>query len=266
MEVEVKHVHTTKRNDILKIIAMVTMLIDHTALLLLLDAPYYIYLRIIGRIAFPIFAYQLAIGFKRTSNRKKYATRLFLFALVSQIPYVFLSPSHERMPEHHYLHFNVLFLFLYSFFVMLVVEYILRIKRGQTVDSKWLSRYITSQGQKTVVVTIGTIVSCLLVLVPEFLQTQIADFGFSYGTYGVIMVLIFYFFENDPIGVMIAYIAVTLVNSDIVQAMSVVGVLMILVLSRYQYKLTLPKFFGYAFYPIHLILLLCIRWLYGGLL
>ncbi len=45
---------------------------------------------VIGRIAFPIFAFQLAVGYKHTKNIKKYFTRLISFAFISQIPFTIL--------------------------------------------------------------------------------------------------------------------------------------------------------------------------------
>ena len=89
----------------LKIIALITMLIDHFALTVLYwgilypnspispDSEYYkvyqIYrlCRNIGRVAFPIFCFLLVEGFVHSTNRKKYALRLVIFALVSEIPF-----------------------------------------------------------------------------------------------------------------------------------------------------------------------------------
>lgn len=89
----------------LKTIAIISMLIDHAALVLLYwgilypNLPsmegteiYTIYLiynvmRKIGRIAFPIFCFLLIEGFLYTSNRKKYALRLLIFAIISEIPF-----------------------------------------------------------------------------------------------------------------------------------------------------------------------------------
>ncbi len=79
-----------KRGDFLKIIALVTMLIDHIGFLLY---PHQVIFRIIGRISFPIFCLLLARGFRRTSNRKKYALRMLIFAFISQVPYHFFSPN-----------------------------------------------------------------------------------------------------------------------------------------------------------------------------
>ncbi|MGG6314472.1 TraX family protein [Paenibacillus macerans] len=68
----------------MQLIAMITMLIDHIGLLFF---PGEMLWRIIGRIAFPIYAYALVQGHAHTSNYRNYAVRLFLIAAVSQIPY-----------------------------------------------------------------------------------------------------------------------------------------------------------------------------------
>lgn len=99
----------------LKLIAVLTMIIDHTAAGVLgrylsvrgignLDiqnmaaidqwmdqnaALYGAYniMRMIGRIAFPIYCFLLVQGFEHTRNRTKYAARLLLFAAVSELPF-----------------------------------------------------------------------------------------------------------------------------------------------------------------------------------
>lgn len=68
----------------MQLIAMITMLIDHIGLLFF---PGEVIWRVIGRIAFPIYAYALVQGYAHTSNFRKYATRLLLIAVISQIPY-----------------------------------------------------------------------------------------------------------------------------------------------------------------------------------
>ena len=68
----------------LKIIACVIMLIDHIGAVLL---PQYIWLRYIGRIAFPIYCFLLAEGVHYTKNPQKYGLRLAAGALLSEIPF-----------------------------------------------------------------------------------------------------------------------------------------------------------------------------------
>jgi hypothetical protein len=72
------------RNDALKIIGIVTTAVDHVGFILY---PQIIFLRVIGRLAFPIFAWYLAEGYVHTSSRKKYAMRLGIFAVATQAPY-----------------------------------------------------------------------------------------------------------------------------------------------------------------------------------
>ena len=88
----------------LKWIAVISMLIDHTAEVLMnhnaaltepIWAQIYVLMRGIGRIAFPIYAFLLVEGFLHTRDVKKYLTRMFLFAMVSEIPFdlaVFHTP------------------------------------------------------------------------------------------------------------------------------------------------------------------------------
>lgn len=78
---------------LLKIIALAAMTIDHAAIVLntVLPAEIYVCMRSIGRIAFPIFAFCVMEGFLHTSSVKKYAKRLALFALVSEIPFDLLN-------------------------------------------------------------------------------------------------------------------------------------------------------------------------------
>lgn len=100
----------------IKLIAIIAMFIDHTAATILermmMRAGYmlatinagtmadwiaghkalfipYIVMRMIGRFGFPIFCFLLVEGFVHTHNRRKYALRLFLFALISEIPFDF---------------------------------------------------------------------------------------------------------------------------------------------------------------------------------
>lgn len=74
-----------------KIIALVSMLIDHTGCTLAsmnkLSASQYSVMRSLGRIAFPLYAFLIVNGFEKTGNRAKYLTRLCIFAALSQLPY-----------------------------------------------------------------------------------------------------------------------------------------------------------------------------------
>lgn len=69
----------------LKIIALICMIFDHTQVVFYQYTP--IWFRLIGRLSFPIFAFLTAEGYKYSKNINRYLLRLFIFALISEIPY-----------------------------------------------------------------------------------------------------------------------------------------------------------------------------------
>jgi TraX protein. len=142
----------------LKLIAIFTMLIDHTAATILdnilrirgmeaLDwkntqAVQKFYqengnllavdtiMRFIGRIAFPIFCFLLIEGFLHTHNKLKYAGRLALFAFISEIP--FDLALHRKLFYFGYQ--NVFFTLLIGLLVLMGFEYV----KGSWKEQKWL--------------------------------------------------------------------------------------------------------------------------------
>ena len=75
----------------LKLIAVVSMLIDHAAYTLCLAGEFsgrgYVCMRAVGRIAFPLFAFMIVNGFEKTRDVRRYFSRLALFAVISQPVY-----------------------------------------------------------------------------------------------------------------------------------------------------------------------------------
>ena len=85
----------------LKLIAVITMLIDHIGagiikynelgyISIIGDMDLYTLLRAIGRMAFPIYCYMLVEGFVHTRNIWKYGLRLLAVAVISELPFNFL--------------------------------------------------------------------------------------------------------------------------------------------------------------------------------
>lgn len=71
-------------SNALKIIAAVSMLLDHIGVILL---PHATILRILGRIAFPIFAFMIAEGCAKTKNKRRYFLSVFLLGAACQVVY-----------------------------------------------------------------------------------------------------------------------------------------------------------------------------------
>ncbi len=68
----------------LKLIALISMTIDHTGMVLF---PQYLWMRYVGRLAFPIYCFLIVEGYLHTKNVKKYMGRLALLAVLSEIPF-----------------------------------------------------------------------------------------------------------------------------------------------------------------------------------
>ena len=77
----------------MKLIAVFSMLTDHIGYFLFprfASQDVYLAMRAVGRIAFPIYCYLIVNGYEKTRDVKRYLSRLLLFALISQIPFVLL--------------------------------------------------------------------------------------------------------------------------------------------------------------------------------
>ncbi|MCD7746578.1 MAG: conjugal transfer protein TraX [Lachnospiraceae bacterium] len=121
----------------LKLIAIITMLIDHTGAtvirsiarlpavtgdseLRILWQNIYNISRDIGRLAFPIFCFLLVEGFLHTRSPRKYAGRLFVFALISEIPFDIALKGSWFYPDKQ----NVYFTLLIGLLVLMGIQYL----------------------------------------------------------------------------------------------------------------------------------------------
>ncbi|HZX46166.1 MAG TPA: TraX family protein [Clostridia bacterium] len=182
-----------QRNDALKLVAMITMLIDHVGYMFF---PQYSVFRSVGRLAFPIFAYLLSVGYEKTSSLKNYAGRLLLFGLISQVPYSFFSPGLEFEP----LKLNIMFTLLAGLAVMRLYDLgLARIKE-----------YRESGDTKKAASGAGILlVLCIAVIFPEVLDIAFDGPRMDYGFYGLLLVLIFHLFKDNRAGTVISYIALS---------------------------------------------------------
>lgn len=85
-------VRTNQDTGLIRLIACICMFIDHAGKMLF---PQYPVMRLIGRLAFPLFAYGIAVGAVYTRNPERYLTRVVLLALISQ-PLYAVGLAHEN--------------------------------------------------------------------------------------------------------------------------------------------------------------------------
>lgn len=130
---------------VLKLIAYFTMLIDHTAVSLWITGRmremYTLYrvMRGIGRIAFPIFCFQLVQGAMYTKNKKKYLLRLLLFAVISEVPFDLALFGRLYKPGYQ----NVFFTLLLGLICVYVIQWGSRLP-GKKVWLGWGAAVLTT--------------------------------------------------------------------------------------------------------------------------
>jgi hypothetical protein len=123
----------------LKLLAMATMLVDHLAAFYLCNdsrfleplfmighkyVSVYALLRIMGRLSFPIFAFLVVEGFLHTHDRRKYGRNLFLFALLSELPWNLVHTGTWHCTSQ-----NVLFTLLAGYLGLCAIERFRRDRR-----------------------------------------------------------------------------------------------------------------------------------------
>lgn len=221
----------------LKWIALISMLIDHTALVILyygiLCGPstfavthattlYTLYrlMRAIGRIAFPLYLFMLVQGFMHTHNRKTYGRNLLIFALLSEIPFnltvgqTLLSPTYQ----------NVMWTLLFGFLMMCTLE-----KIDQSIPSPALRPILY------------LCVITLTVLIAYYCKT---DYSYK----GILALVLMYIFRYNR--------NMTILASAIAFYWEPAALLATIPLALYNdQKGTSPKNLFYWFYPVHLLVL-----------
>ncbi len=218
----------TMNSTNLKIIACLTMLIDHLGAVFF---PQYIYLRIIGRIAFPIFAFLIAEGYLHTHNVKKYLIRLFTFALISEIPFNLAFNGNiidfgSGLNVFFTLFFGLLAVFVYDHYK-----------------------------------NFGFLPVLLIGIIAHLLDTD-------YGMLGVMVIFAFYAFKGDFYKQALSYILLTLVFLGILYLeyesinLQVFSPIALIPIYFYNGKKGFNiKYLFYVFYPGHLLILGLLRYI-----
>ena len=212
----------------LKLIAVVTMLIDHvTAVLIPYNTDAYDIGRSIGRLAFPIFCFLLVEGFYHTKNVQKYMIRLGIFALISEIPFD-LAFSDKTNNLGFLDQQNVFF----TLFIGLVVIYGMSI-----IEKKYANNMILSNVFDSLVVVAGSAVAILLTT--------------DYTYIGILLIVSFYLFRENKALLTLAVIIVTSLGGsfELIASISMIFIWMYNGARGPQVN----KYLFYAFYPTHIL-------------
>lgn len=235
----------------LKIVAVVCMLLDHTAAVVLgyilmyngifyvgdvslqyireliqSDAIGWVYLayqvmrRITGRMAFPIYCFLLIEGFEKTGNRIKYAGRLLLFALISEIPFNLAFSREMFFPTYQ----NVFFTLFIGLLMIWAMEGIER-RCGSLLPklAGWALVFLAAA-------VISEKIYC------------------DYGAHGVIAIALLYLFRQNRTEQIIA--------GCIAFLWEITAPLAFVFVALYNGKRGIKlKYFFYVFYPAHLLIL-----------
>lgn len=201
----------------LKILAMIIMIIDHLGAILF---PEHTWMRIIGRLAFPIFAFFIAEGFAYTKNIKKYIFRMAVFALITE-PIFDLAFAGRLTWANQ----NVMFTFLFAIVGM----------------------YFASR-QNSVA---GYVIIVLAGLLAEICGTD-------YGCFGVLLVYVYHIMQKEYVKKHISAAVLLVVGAEGIQRYAVLSTLP-LILYNGKKGINL-KYLFYAFYPAHLLILFVIKY------
>ena len=209
----------------LKIIAMIFMFIDHFAYVMIergtgLGGDFYMIDRVMrgmGRIAFPIFCFTIVEGFQKTKDVKAYLRRLFLFAVISEIPFDLAFRGSILQMNYQ----NVFWTLAFGLASLMIYE------------DPWMPKWKRILGL------------LLCFYLPNYFHTD-------YSVYGVLVIFLMYLFRKEPIkACMAGYIVLLLLSTTEVWA--VFGFLLILFYNGQRGNGS--KMFSYLFYPAHLMLL-----------
>lgn len=202
----------------LKLIAIITMIIDHVGFLLFNE---YEIFRIIGRISFPIFCFLLVEGYYHTRNAYKYLARLLLFAIISE-------PIFDRAfyGEWIYLKSGNVFITLSIGLVFMIIS-----GKMQNVIEK-------------------SIIFLVFLLMASYIPMD-------YGVYGIAMIGGFYLLREKKIAGIICQGLINIKFMGGLQAYGIIGAT-ITTFYNGKKGCSKLKYAFYILYPLHLLILIFI--------
>lgn len=219
----------------LKTIALVSMLIDHTAAVILgsmiragggeeIQNLYLVLRNVIGRWAFPIYCFLLVEGVMRTRNKGKYVCRMFVFALLSEIPFDLAFYGKIWNPQNQ----NVFFTLLIGLLVMIG------------------SQQLEKCGKSPMTVRVGELV--MIVAACGLAELISCDYGMK----GILAITLLYLFRKNKMEqILVGCIAFI---------WEIGALLAFIPIAFYKGKKGKGlKYFFYFFYPVHLLVLYLIE-------
>ena len=220
-------------NNQLKIIAIISMFLDHFGLYLF---PNVIMFRILGRIALPIFAYMIAEGCLHTKNRVKYLLHLFILGLGCQIVFFIVSNS---------IYQGILMTFSVSIILIYAIDYFLSKKNI-------LSFLITFLTIATVIFVAG--------ILPTVWKKS--GFNFDYGMLGIFLPVAIYYSKYKllkllSLSIFIIFMAIEF-TTILLYSFLALPLLFLYNNERGKCKL---KYLFYIFYPVHLVFIFLLKYL-----
>ena len=217
----------------LKLIAAFTMLLDHAGILLF---PRVRLLRILGRIAFPIFAFMIAEGCRYTRTKLRYFLMVFGLGAVCQLVYYFASGD---------TYLNILLTFSCSILLIYLMQ-----AAGRVQD--WKKQFLWS-----------ALFAAGIVLAVGLDQFLTIDYGF----WGIMTPVFAAFSQGkgktgSKLPVLMLLVGLLFLAADMggIQHYSLLAVPVLLLYSGKRGKANM-KYFFYIFYPVHLAVLQGIAWL-----
>ena len=228
----------------LKIIAAITMLIDHMGLFLFDDL---LIMRIIGRITFPIFAYFIAEGCKYTRNRLRYIFMVGGLAFICQLVYAIFSGDYNMC-------------ILVTFFLAILTVYAL--------DNFKVAIFSKSSAlEKLVSGVIFILCVATVYLLNELLVIEYGFFGCMLPVFVSIChtprveapPTAFRYLDTVPVQILMVIIGLVFVTITgrlgwEIQIYCFLSIPLLLLYSGKRGKLKM-KYFFYIFYPLHLVVL-----------
>lgn len=209
----------------LKIIALISMTIDHIGLYLF---PQYMIFRYIGRIAFPIFAYMIAEGCLYTKNRKRYLASVAGVGIVCQAVYSAVTGS---------LYQNIFITFVLSIGLIYLLDNVA--KKGTKASVAVFFIFLVT-------------VAVICIFLPDWLSGT--DFCIDYGFVGVMLPVLVYSANTKRkklifTGIMLIMLIITLGKWQIFNLLSLP---LIAMYNGKRGKHKMKNLF-YIYYPLHLV-------------